>query len=1078
MDLKIKLKIPDRISIGTPYLTQPGGQAANNDAGIQTSALKRNLNDYNFFSNSIDNISAQYPKIREDLEKHLDKLDFNDGGNTTVDMKSFTKDKISHDGVNDIYKWANFSFVDSVNFQNEGAKLGTDSASHGLASGLGKLAFGEEEINLAALSDGATGEKDILDGTELIAKVKYQKISNHQVKGNVYFYKNTSLEFRVFDKCNAQMKLKFNIAGIVEDVVDPVNVTEETNEFTTDLSKLKAWIHGNSAFDVDAGLKDTQYNMYFYSLYRVDEGGTFTSDGENLTMADLKDKMPMAYGDLSKLVYKLNTGYLGDYEPVKSSGDTNKSGIYKIKLFTVSLAGVMAESVKTFYFKADSIKPETQIKKYYGESNTEIQKSDNDKWYNEKVILEAKIKRNMSGNYLWYQHEEGEVKVFFKNNKIIKVVSYGETQENLDVDSVTVDRIKYNISADGEYTILKMTYGDVKNVANKYDNVDFKTNYNTYIGLDDEHSQPVWYTNEEWGTAPQHDISIRVDRTAPGEITYNDEENMVSEEYNSAKWYTADWLKEIIFNAGDPDELGSSRYKDVTFYLATTKEQVATNGVQTFDDNYKNISDSDVNSYFGRVSRLKGSNVNDDMTVKAQLDLGDDSYGRRTIYYWVKDQAGNFSSLYKLYIKADPTKYILKSLFYRAGITETDTYKPEMVFKNSEDEEVNEARRGETITVSYTLPSVFASNKVTSIFGIGSGTVDKLLLEQKMEHLKDNAFASDAVVSSDVSGLTATSFNYTMNGADENKKLTEGAPGVGNEANTVTFKYEYKRIVKYNILSFSDEYAGKNLKIQTQVEEEDEEELERLQNLFRISEKIAYFKKDDVEVIGTPGVGTYKLCIDQDHATDEKYKNGYIIDKSEYDYAITKRNITVSVKDNLSKIYKEDFDLSNSKNVYKVENLVEEDNESFTNSGAIDGMQGTLKLETATSMQDLTVGTYKIVEDTRFEHPNYNITFVEGYLAVKPKEILVEPEVASKTYGDKDPVVNFKIQGEDNVTSIIKNIEEVDATNHIYKGKDGANLLTRDEGENVGQYEYKSYTAIFDVDSNYIVKIKVDGNKF
>ena len=1078
VDLKIKLRIPDRISIGTPYLTQPGGQAANNDAGIQTSALKQNLNDYDFFSNSIDNISAQYPKIREDLEKHLDKLDFNDGGNTTVDMKSFTKDKISHDGVNDIYKWANFSFVDSVNFQNEGAKLGTDSASHGLASGLGKLAFGEEEINLAALSDGATGEKDILDGTELIAKVKYQKISNHQVKGNVYFYKNTSLEFRVFDKCNAQMKLKFNIAGIVENVVDPVNVTEETNEFTTDLSKLKAWIHGNSAFDVDAGLKDTQYNMYFYSLYRVDEGGTFTSDGENLTMADLKDKMPMAYGDLSKLAYKLNTGYLGDYEPVKSSGDTNKPGIYKIKLFTVSLAGAMAESVKTFYFKADSIKPETQIKKYYGESNTEIQKSDNDKWYNEKVILEAKIKRNMSGNYLWYQHEEGEVKVFFKNNKITKVVSYGETQENLDVDSVTVDRIKYNISVDGEYTILKMTYGDVKNVTNKYDNVDFKTNYNTYIGLDDEHSQPVWYTNEEWGTAPQHDISIRVDRTAPGEITYNDEENMVSEEYNSAKWYTADWLKEIIFNAGDPDELGSSRYKDVTFYLATTKEQVATNGVQTFDDNYKNISDSDVNSYFGRVARLKGSNVNDDMTVKAQLDLGDDSYGRRTLYYWVKDQAGNFSSLYKLYIKADPTKYILKSLFYRAGMNETDTYKPEMVFKNFEDEEVNEARRGEIIKVSYTLPSVFASNKVTSIFGVGAGTIDTLLLEQKEEHKKDNAFASDAVISSDISGLAATSFNYTMNGSDENKKLTEGAPGVGNEANTITFKYEYKRIVKYKLLSFSEEYAGKNLKIQTQIEEEDEEELERLQNLFKISEKIAYFKKDDIEVVGAPGVGTYKLHIDQEHATEEKYKNGYIIDKNEYDYVITKRNITVSVKDNLSKKYKEDFNLGDNKNVYKIENLVEEDNESFTNTGEISGMQGTLKLETTTAILDLTVGTYKIIEDARFEHPNYNITFVEGYLAVKPAEILVQPEEASKIYGDKDPVVNFKIEGHDNITDIIKNIEEVDAANHIYKGKDGANLLTRDAGENVGKYGYKSYTAIFDVDSNYIVKIKVDGNKF
>ena len=245
VDLKIKLRIPDRILVGTPYLTESGGQASNNDAGIQTSALKRNISDYTFFSNSLTNISAQYPKIREDLEKHLDKFDFNDDGNTTVDMKSFTKDKISYDGINDIYKWAKFSFVDSVNFQKEGPKLGDDPASSGLASGLGKLAFGEEEIDLTALSDGATGEKDILDGTEPIAKIKYQKVSKYQVKGSVYFYKNTTLEFRAIDNCSAQMKLKFNVDGIVEDEVDPVTATEETNEFTSDLSKLKSWIHGN-----------------------------------------------------------------------------------------------------------------------------------------------------------------------------------------------------------------------------------------------------------------------------------------------------------------------------------------------------------------------------------------------------------------------------------------------------------------------------------------------------------------------------------------------------------------------------------------------------------------------------------------------------------------------------------------------------------------------------------------------------------------------------------------------------------------------------------------------------------------
>ena len=80
------------------------------------------------------------------------------------------------------------------------------------------------------------------------------------------------------------------------------------------------------------------------------------------------------------------------------------------------------------------------------------------------------------------------------------------------------------------------------------------------------------------------------------------------------------------------------------------------------------------------------------------------------------------------------------------------------------------------------------------------------------------------------------------------------------------------------------------------------------------------------------------------------------------------------------------------------------------------------------------VGTYKITPSGVTSN-NYEITFADGTLTVNAKDITVTADAVSKTYGDADPTLTYKVEG-------------------LVNGDELTGELKRVAGENVGEHLY------------------------
>jgi len=84
------------------------------------------------------------------------------------------------------------------------------------------------------------------------------------------------------------------------------------------------------------------------------------------------------------------------------------------------------------------------------------------------------------------------------------------------------------------------------------------------------------------------------------------------------------------------------------------------------------------------------------------------------------------------------------------------------------------------------------------------------------------------------------------------------------------------------------------------------------------------------------------------------------------------------------------------------------------------------------------VGTYKITPSGVTSN-NYEITFADGTLTVNPKTITVKADAVSKTYGEADPALTYKVEG-------------------LVNGDELTGQPKRAAGENVGSYDIEQNT--------------------
>jgi gliding motility-associated-like protein len=94
-------------------------------------------------------------------------------------------------------------------------------------------------------------------------------------------------------------------------------------------------------------------------------------------------------------------------------------------------------------------------------------------------------------------------------------------------------------------------------------------------------------------------------------------------------------------------------------------------------------------------------------------------------------------------------------------------------------------------------------------------------------------------------------------------------------------------------------------------------------------------------------------------------------------------------------------------------------------------------------------GSYAITQGTLALSSNYTLTYTSGNLIINTKAITVTADAKSKTYGDTDPALTYKIT----------------SGGALVTGDTFTGTLTRDAGENVGSYAIKQGTLV--LSTNY-----------
>ena len=149
--------------------------------------------------------------------------------------------------------------------------------------------------------------------------------------------------------------------------------------------------------------------------------------------------------------------------------------------------------------------------------------------------------------------------------------------------------------------------------------------------------------------------------------------------------------------------------------------------------------------------------------------------------------------------------------------------------------------------------------------------------------------------------------------------------------------------------------------------------------------------------------------------------------------SIAKAGLTVTA-DAVSKTY----GAADPTLTYKVTGLVNGETEADVLSGALTRAAGN------------NVGTYAITQGTLKASDNYNLVFTGSNLTINQANLTVTADAVSKTYGEADPTLTYKVSG----------LVNGDTATDVLSG-----ALTRAEGNNVGTYAISQGTLA--ASSNY-----------
>ncbi len=1068
---------------------------------------------WNYYPNDITtSIDEQVAGI---YNNNLDKVD----ANNNVYLHSFVNAKTDGKTTSGVtyYKELNETFVDQYSYGSSTVKTADGNGQKWYASGIKSVKVGDSY--LGHNTDNGLWAFDQEGKSTALKEIKVEGVTvgwgrvyayhRSKIQVQLYFAKNVDLSITVTDYGGMQVTKTISVKGI--DLDDPSameTIVADSKDFflaasdyvdVASYDNIK-WTHTSSVnfeFNEDnteqmAG--HTPY-MWFYSVMKADNPADLF---ESLWDRDLlMNKLPFAINTLA-FTYDFTTG-LANGEIGNQNGDivATGSGYYLFSFYKMDMSGRFDETtgVISYYVKVD-----------YEAAYHTLDKSsngvslDNPDWAagDALVITLTQDKPNISGNTLTFiTLDEGDMEVtqniFVKDGMLYTLDENGAIVYAVDGRVVIHSGgrtvyVEYTLNAENKAVwtitfaseILKQEQG--KDI---FVNYNYVSTFEIATGVDLENENLITYIDNgetvvtngvehgKWqykqGGKYIAGVHIRADRNAPIAPNFMNSDAL-EEEYifemsefvipsvAERTWYTSGWTFPGQFDFSD--DLAADFGGDIKVYYAMKNvvTEADFENIERFARDYEGGYDNITSYGFDLAESYKANELDDLNALNLALDskLG---AGMRVIFFWTADQAGNRSALNKYYILADATTYYVTGRIDN-GIFDGQT-DVTMVSGGSK----TAVKRGQSAVIEYAISD--DSAYVPYKFMMNNGGEELATL-----WVTDNPTSKD--VSYDQAPVSVSGTTLTLVMDDENLGQLQTQSG-----QALDVYFVFREYVEISVLNNSVYYEGAPTTVPYTISNEN-------------AKPYVEYNFEGFETNVRPtNVGEYSFTMHID-------SDSYITDAPvAMEYFINKRSLSIVINSTTGR-YGDGQSFG-----YTVNGLVGADLEAWDPATYTFTAESGLALPSVAEwimmdgvsvdgndFSDYNVGSYRLSFNLEVSNgylsDNYALpTLTEARHIISQREIVVSAVNGTKVYGDNDGNINFTVdltslpQGIDstNITDIIKNAQVVSADGNIIT-LTGDALISRNAGEDVGEYSYKATSSSFDTDTNYKVVVDVQGKVF
>ncbi|MBO5982704.1 MAG: hypothetical protein J6Q06_02370, partial [Clostridia bacterium] len=861
---------------------------------------------------------------------------------------------------------------------------------------------------------------------------------------------------------------------------------------------LKWFYSSEVAFEFDS-VKDANGNeierdvnnspyMWFYSVVKAGSiGSTLTS--ANWQVDDMMaNKVPFAVDSLT-FKYDFKTGLANGETPNQNGGNTaTGSGYYLFTFYKVALSGRYEKetAVRSYYVKVDYDTPVYTLNKTSG--GVDLANTD---WAAGAPLVITLSQENVciSGNTLTFTTmDDGDIettqKIYLQNGLLYTVDERGNKSE-------LANEIKLH---DGGRTVYVEYNGAVwtitfaKEVENSeqgrdtYVNSNFITTFELTTGVEveiDSENEPATYVDSNWQYQQAgryfNGVYILIDRNAPLAPNFMNSDDL-EEEYivemdelyipaiDERIWYTSNWTYPGQFDFSD--ELVGDYGSEIKVYYAiahiTTASDFENTGneklsIARFLDDYNGAGYGHLSLYnFDDYQEYSANKLGDLNTLNVALNskLG---AGMRVLLFWTVDQAGNKSEMHMYHILADASNY------YVTGHVENGIFEYQKDVTVISGGAKTAYKRGEIAEIEYAID--YDSPYVPYQYSIDRGAGVELV------HQTTNPTSLDVTFASDTVSIDSTMVSLIIDDSSLGALQTK-------TGGSMDFYFSFRELVDIVFDSNSVYYTSTNIVLPFELSNEDAREwLE--------------YGFDGFAMYETPiNAGEYLLSMSLE---TESYVT---VGLDNWDFYINPAPITISINGETS-VYGDNQSFS-----YTVDGLVGKELEAWDPETYTFSIAG-LSLPTAdqwilhdgqsvtsVNIPSLNVGTYTLSFDTSVSDgtisDNYVVTeLVWAEHIIDQREMVASVVSTGKVFGDNDAQINFTIDASTllpgvtsaNITDILNNATVVSADASTIT-MTGEGLISRESGENVGEYGYTTDTSAFAVNSNYKLILDVEGKTF